>query len=250
MGVQAQSETPIAESDTGNTAIQQEKEKIELEKLQLEEAELKLKLMKAQAQLSPVPTPTPQPNNNSEQLKQALDAFKLAESNKAEALAKDNKDKTDLLVLDLVNSEVWYKGIRYGMYEFNNLVIDQGWKLAQKVDERDPQGHARNLFTYQNVSLLKYENRDRGIFFMKAPLNTGDMDFLTPEGVSFASSNGDVRTNSENAYFTYDSQGEEKNQKVLKYRHGGGLGFNDQVQFWFDRQGKMTQIRYGVLGEH
>ena len=246
----AKAQTPTEGTNTDSFAIQQEKDKIELEKLQLEDAELKLKLMKAQAELSPVPTPTAQPSHNSDQDKQVLEDLKLAESKKAEELAKTNEDKADLFILDLVNSEVWYKGVRYSAYEFNNLAADQGWTVAKKVDVRDPQGHARFLYNYQNISMVKYENRDRGVFFMKAPSKPGDMDFITPEGLSFASSNGDVRTNTENGYFVYDSQDEEKNQKVLKYRQGGSLlNFNEQLEFWFDRQGKMTQVRYGVLSE-
>lgn len=254
-GLQAQTVTPTTTTgiDTESAAIAQEKEKIELEQLQLQDAQLKLKLTQAQAQLTPTsPTPTALPVAlTGDQAKQALEDFKLAESKKAEALAKANKDKTDVLILNLVNGEVWVKGVRYGMYEFYNLAEDQGWKVTKTVDERDPSGHARNLFTYQNVSLLRYENKDQGIFAMKAPLNTGDMDFLTPEGVSFKSSNGDVRDNSQNAFLKYDSQGEEKKQKVLKYLSPENfLGFNVQMEFWFDRHGQMTRIRYGVLGEH
>ena len=254
-GLRAQTVTSTTTSgtDAESTAIAQEKEKIELEQLQLQDAQLKLKLMQAQAQLTPTsPTPTALPVAlTGDKAKQALEDFKLAESKKAEALAKENKDKADVLTLDLVNSEVWYKGVRYGMYEFYNLTEDQGWKITKTVDERDPSGHARNLFAYQNVSLLRYENKDQGIFSMKAPLNTGDLDFLTPEGLSFKSSNGDVRDNTQNVFLKYDSQSEEKNQKILKYLSPENfLGFNVQMEFWFDRHDKMTQIRYGVLGEH
>jgi hypothetical protein len=253
--LQAQTLTPTetAGTDAESAAITQEKEKIELEQLQLQDAELKLKLMQAQAQLTPTsPTPTPQPAAvNGNQVKQALEDFKLAETKKAEALAKDNKDKTDVLILDLVNAEVWYKGVRYGIYEFYNLAADQDWKISKTLDERDPSGHARNLYSYQNVSLLRYENRDRGVFSMKAPLNTGDMDFLTPEGLSFKSASGDVRDNNQNAYFKYDSQGEDKGQRILKYVSPESfLDFNIQAEFWFDRHDKLTRIRFGTLGEH
>jgi hypothetical protein len=252
MSLQAQTATPTMGADAENAAIQQEKEKIELEKLQLEDAQLKLKLIQAQQQLSPMPTPTPQPVvNNSDQAKKALEDLKIAESKKAEALAKEAKEKTDVFILDLVNNEIWYKGVRYGMFEFQNLAADQNWKVAKTVDERDPSGHARYLYAYQNAALLKYENKDQGIFSMKMAAETGDMDFLTPEGLSFRSSTGDVRDNSPSAYFKYDSQRPEKDQKVLKYVSAENfLGFDVQVEFWFNRHDKMTQIRCGLLGQH
>jgi hypothetical protein len=248
--LQAQTSTPVTDS---TTAIQQEKDKIELEKLQLEDAQLKLKLMQAQAQLSPVPTATAQPVKlTGDQEKLALEELKETESKKAEVLAKEAKEKTDVFILDFINAEIWYKGNRFSIYDFNNMVLDQNWKLTKKLDERDAGGHARNLFTYQNANLLKYEHRDRGIFFMTMAAQSGDFDFLTTDGVSFRSSSSDVRTlvNNSNRYFVYDSQGWDKDQKILKYRHGEGLGFNDQVEFWFDKHGTMTKVRFGTLGEH
>ncbi len=248
---QAQTPTSTASESVDSSAIQKIKEKIELEKLQLEEAELKVKLLKAQEQLTPQSTPTAVKisNGNSEDSKWNLEKLKLAESKKAQVLAQTNKDKADLLVLDLVNEEMWYKGIRYSAFELHVLARDQGWKISKKVGGRTPSGDARWFYEYQNISLLKYERNTRGILVIKSSEKPGDFQFLTANSISPLSNSGDVRNATESDYFKYEGLDERENKRILKYGRDGGIGFNDEIEFMFDREDKLTAIHYGVLGE-
>jgi hypothetical protein len=256
MGTKAQDQTvtPTALS-SDNEAIQKLKEKIELQKLQLEEAELKVKLLKAQQQLTPqlataVPTSTNTPENiTDEQKKAALDKFKTEQLKKAQELAKANKDNPNMLVLDTVNAQLWYKGIPYTAYELNRIAEDQAWKGKREVSGRNNWGMPKYLYQYKNSSLLKYDTHDRGILSFKTSDKPEDFQFLTQDGFSFAASSGDIRVNAANPFFSYKSQDEKNGQKILKYGHDGGLGFNEEIEFYFDRQDKMTMIRYGILGE-
>jgi hypothetical protein len=249
--VWAQTATPTA-SSADSATIQKMKEKIELEKLQLEEAELKVKLLKAQEQLSPQPTPIQAKvtNSSSEDLKGTIQKLKSDESKKAHDLALADKDKADLFVLDFLNEEIWYKGVRYSVFELQNIAHDQNWKVSKTVSGRTPWGEPRYLYQYLNISVLKYDRDDRGILVLKAPEKPGDFQFLTPESISFVSISGDVRTATDNDYYKYEGQDQKDNKKFIKYGHDGGIGFNDEIEFYFDQQDKLNMIRYGILGQH
>ncbi len=243
--------TPVSTSSSNTESDQSsfltQKQKLELERLELENEKLQLELNQLKTQATQAPTPLPLKKDKSDKAEAAT--FQNDESKKAEVLAKENKDKDDLLVLDLVNSEVWFKGVRYGIHEVNNLVSDQGWKMSKKVYEYNPGGLARRLYTYQNLTLLKYDGHERGIFALSQPKKAGDLRFLTTGNVTFDSSSGDVRNGFPNLYFKYDGQGERDKLKVLNYTHNRGLNFDDRIEVLFNRQDKMTEIRCGVLGE-
>ena len=74
---------------------------------------------------------------------------------------------------------------------------------------------------------------------------------MTPEGITFDSSVGDVRNAFQNAYFSYEGEDHENKLKILKYVHSQDvLTFSDRLEFAFDKEGKLVNIRYGVLDEH
>ncbi|HET9869278.1 MAG TPA: hypothetical protein VFR02_02095, partial [bacterium] len=122
--------------------------------------------------------------------------------------------------------------------------------VKKGLDERLPNGVPRWRYRVANLTLWKYESRDKGILEAAAPQDAGDFRVLTPEGVSFGSDSGEVRDACENAYFKYDGVGENGKYRILKYTHGEGLAFADKLEFWMDRDGKMQKIRFGTLDEH
>jgi hypothetical protein len=243
-------QTPTDEpTPSAPVSTQIEQEKLEIEKLKLENEKMQLEMekMTLQATQTAVPVQTsPTPKGD---VKEDVKVYQSEASQKAEELAKANKDKENLLVLDLVNGEVWNKGIRYNIHELYTLAEDRGWKMTKSLNERDVAGHARTLYKFRNTSLLKYENRDMGIFKVTAPSGTDDFDFLTPDGISFSSSTGDVRNAFQSMYFTYDREEHQGRFNVLRYNHSRGLAFSDKLEVGFDRDGKMAELRYGVLDE-
>lgn len=72
---------------------------------------------------------------------------------------------------------------------------------------------------------------------------------MTPDGVTFDSSVGDVRNAFQSIYFAYDGQEDRDGLKVIRYVHGRGLSFSDKLEILLDKEGKIKVIRYGVLDE-
>jgi hypothetical protein len=245
----AQDKTADAPGDSTDSSKSIEQEKLDIEKLKLDNERLKLEIEKMKLQGKPVAS-SPNDAKTKGDSKEALLAYQADFSKKTEDLAKEKKDEENILVLDLVNSEVWNKGVRYSIHDFYNLAEDRGWKMTKKLDERGSSGNGRYLYQNRNVSFLKYENHDRGIIALQAPGSPDGLEFVTPDGISFQSSSGDVRNAYENIFFHYEAQDEVGNFKVLKYKHGRGLSFDDKLEFYFDREGKLVKLRYGVLDEH
>ncbi|HVM31656.1 MAG TPA: hypothetical protein VMU88_00840 [bacterium] len=233
------------------TAVSLEQEKLDVERLRLENEKLKLEIEKMQlsatAVATPAGTPTvaPSPTPN----KDALADFKQSFSDKAMALSKAHAAEADLMVLDFVNSEIWFKGVRYSVYELPALAEDQKLKVSKTLDERLPNGSPRWRYQVANLTLLKYEARDKGILEITAPQAPGDFRLLTVEGLSFDSTEGDVRDSAQNPYLKYDGQGESQGFKTLRYGHDAGLAFGDGLQFLVTRDGKIHKIRFGTLDE-
>ncbi len=237
-------------SPTPTLTLEQEKKDLELEKLQLENEKLKLELERAKLQAAPTGEPEQKGDDkDKEEKERAVDAFQTSMSQKAEALAKENKDKENVVVLDLVNSEMWCKGVRYSVHEMNDIAEDNRWKIDKRLDELDPGGDSRNLYRLRNISLLRYDTRKRGILEITAPVQEDDFQFLTPEGVSFTSGIGDVRNAYQSLYFAFDGENHENRHVILKYIHKVEWNFSDRLNFDFDRDGKLVKIRYGVLDE-
>jgi hypothetical protein len=224
------------------------KEKLELLRLENENLKLKLQLKEQGAQVMPnaVPptlTPTPRPQNE-----EADDLRE--ETQKADELAKAHKEDVGTLVVDFFNDEIWYKGARYQVRFFPDLAKQEGWKLSKKVVAMNGLSRARNLYQYQNLSLLIYDGEDKGIFSVTAPQKDGDLDFITPEGFSFKSASVDVRNMGFTSYYKYDGMDQKDSQNVLKYKHDRLLAFGDEIQFFFTHEDKLNKIRFGILGEH
>jgi hypothetical protein len=223
---------------------------MELEKLRLEKEKLELEVekLKLQATLGPS-TETKKEKPSKADKKELLEKFQSDYSAQAQTLAQQHKDEADLMVLDLVNSEIWYKGTRYGIHEWESLAGNQGWKLSKRVDSRDSGGHARYLYRYLNNSLLRYEGRNRGVWTFQAPSKDGDFRFLTPEGLSFTSLQEDVRNAFKNDYFEFERQKRDKHGMLLRYVHKVNWQFDDKLEVSFGLDGKMSGLRYGVLDE-
>jgi hypothetical protein len=234
--------------ETPSAASPQE---MELEKLRLEKEKLELEVEKLKLEATVGPsTSTKEVKRSKADKRDDLEKFQSGYSTQAQALAQRHKDEADLLVVDFVNSELWYKGTRYGIHEWDALAANQGWKVSASLDGRDSSGHARNLHGYRNVSLLRYEGRKRGVLILKAPMGERDFRILTPEGLSFASVQEDVRNTLKNEYFDFDAQKRNKKGVALRYVHKLNWQFDDKIEISFDKDGKMTDIRYGVLDEH
>jgi hypothetical protein len=233
------------------STLEKEKKKLELDRLQLENEKLKFEIEKMKLQATAVPNPDKKEKSQKQgNDKEDAQIFQADASKKAEDLAKKNKEKVDLLILDFANAEVWHHGVRYSLHEFYSLSQDEKWPIEKRVDGRKPNGYPRYLYRVHNVLLRRYQDMDRGIIEIKPPIKEGDFNILTPEGISFNSSIGDIRTAFQSLYFSYDGQDERGSLKALKYKHSKGLSFSDKLEFLFDQDGKMAQIRYGVLDEH
>ncbi len=241
--------TPVPTFST--SGLELEKDQLEIEKLQLENEKLKLEMdkMKFQATLTPGSGNTNENHDSDVKKDEKIAAYLDDESKKTRDLASQNKDKDDLLIVDFANAESWYKGVPYAIHDLNTLAMDRKWSVLKRVEERNSAGIARNLFQIKNLSLLRYEDKDRGIVKIDFPQKEGDIKILTPEGVSFDSSVGDIRSAFQNIYFKYEGQDSRNGLKVIRYEHGRGLGFSDKLEVWIDKDGKVKTIRFGVLDE-
>jgi hypothetical protein len=246
VNAQTKTSTPLSGS-----SLDIERQRLEVERMKLENEKLKLELEKLKLQATAQPS-----TEKSEKIakegnrKEDIQVYQADISKKAEDLAKLNKDKNDVLILDFVNAEGWHHGVRYNLHQLYSLAEDQKWPLKKKLNGRLPNGVPRYLYPIQNISLLKYESRDRGIIEIGLVQKEGDFNILTPEGISLASSIGDIRNAYQSLYFSLDSQYERDKLRVLKYKHSQGLNFGDFLEVFFDHDGKLVRIRYGVLDEH
>src|SRR5258708_3557225 len=92
---------------TPTMTLEDQKKSLELERLQLENDKLKLEMEKLKFQASQTPS-APAKTSDAEK-KRTIDALQTSILQKTEGIAKENKDKDDLMVLDLLNSEIWHK---------------------------------------------------------------------------------------------------------------------------------------------
>jgi len=238
---------------TPTLTLDQEKQRLEMEKLELENEKLKLEMEKLQLTATPVSGPSGQnlgQGKTENELEREANDYQAEMTEKAEKTAKTNKDNPDIVVVDLANAEIWHKGVRYGIHQLFDLAEDNHYEMVKKVDQIDPAGDSRYLYRFKNLSLLRYESKKRGIVEILAPANEGDFKMLSPEGISFDSGIGDVRNAFHNIYFIYDGEDHEDHRKVLKYVHKVSWDFSDRLNFEFDKDGRLLEIRFGVLDEH
>jgi hypothetical protein len=254
----AMTQVPDTKSLSNDNALTQEqmKDKIELLKLENENLKLKLQLKNQEAipvpasvptavtTLQPTPTATSTPKPKTEEADQLRE-----ESRKVSELAKAHKGDTGLLVIDPMNGEIWYKGARFRSGDFTDLAEQENWKYTSKVVAMNGQSRARHLYQCKNISLLIYDGEEKGVLSIKAPQDPGDLDFLTSEALSFKSASTDVRDADFLDFFHYDGTDKRDGNNVLKYKHDRFLAFGDEVEFFFTHEDKMTQFRFGPLGE-
>jgi hypothetical protein len=245
----AQSETPTPLTGE-DSSLAVGKEKLEIERLKLENDKLKLEMDKMQFQATQTAIPKPETESKKSATSEEIRAYQDDCSRKAEALAKENKDKENLLVLDLANSEVWNEGVRFNIHEIVALAQERGWKTVKQLEERSPSGYGRYSYQIRNVKFLKYEDQTRGVLEIQTPKEPSDFDVVTIDGITFGSSSGVVRNVFRNVYFNYEGEESRDRFKVLKFGHGRGLDFGDELEFHFERNGKLVKIRYGVLEVH
>jgi len=249
--------TPAGSTAATPTTVSSTAQDFELEKLRLEKEKLQLEIEKLKLQSATgAVAPAIQPAQggvwkSAKEAKRAfLDQFLQEYSERAKEVAQQRKDEGDLLVLDFMNAEVWYRGTRYGIHEWEMLVGNQeGWKLGKDVLMRDATGKARVSYECKNVTLLRYDGRKRGILTFLAPASDGDFRMVTPEGLSFESRQEDLRNAFKNEYLEYEGQKRNKGQMTLRYKRKMSWQFADKLEVRFDVDGKMRELRYGVLDE-
>jgi hypothetical protein len=245
-GVQAQDPTPAPTfSDPG---LEKERQKLLLERMRLENEKLKFEVEKAKAPTPSSPV-TVIREGGEEGKEERIKAFQSAISSKAGALAAEAKEQKDMLVFDFVNAEIWHHGVRYQLHALEALARDLERAIKPKLAGRLSDGYPRNLYVMGNVSLLRYQGRDRGIFEWVPPKKADDFKFMTPEGVDGETSSGTIRNVYQSEYFSFEWQRDEGEKTRIRYKHSRGLNFDDKLEFLTDRGGKILKIRYGVLDE-
>lgn len=236
---------PVLTQTPAQLSYDERKKKLELDRLELENEKLRFEMEKLKAQA----TKTIGGEQKTDSKKE-IEAFQKTLSEKAAALAKENQEKPNLLILDLVNDEIWNKGVRYNAHSIFAMAEDRKLDMKKYLDKRDMNGDERNRYVINNLSLIRYSLRAKGIIKIAAPAKDGDFTILTSEGVTSDSPIGDVRNAYQSVYFKYNGEGERKKMRILKYQHSRGLDFSDKLEFAFDRDGKMMEIRFGVLDEN
>jgi hypothetical protein len=242
-GLQAQS----LPHPTSTSTVTQLLEKIQV--LKLENENLKLKLKMAQWKLSQRSSNL----KNSIQTKPSLrksHQFQARFSDQTARLAQKDEHQRHTLVIDFVNGEMWYGGVRYGINELTWLAKNQKWSITKQLIRRNPWGIGKYLYQMKNVRLIKYSDEKQGVFKIQAPQRPGDFKFITIGHLSFASTMDEVRTRMESPYFVYDREFQNGQRVVLKYKHALFWKFSQQLEFVFNRRGRLVEVQYGRLGQH
>ena len=227
--------------------LEVEKLKLQLERSDLEKEKLELQIEKLKMQ-APAPTATAGPKTKDEK-KAELEEKSKQEAQAAEQLAQDHKADSDLFVLDLANGDVWFQGARYRIYELNDLMKDQGWKVDRDLVTRKANGQGRFRYTVANLSMEKYEGEEFGVVDWKAPQQAGDYKFLIPGGFSFDSTQTEFRNNFLPPSFTYDREKHKKKDLILQYKRAKKWKWDDQLHFIFGPDNKLKEVQYGVMAE-
>jgi len=228
--------------------LEKERQKLLLERMRLENEKLRFEVEKAKGQTVSPPVTVIQAGGE-EGKEERVKAFQVSVSSKAEALAKEGGEEKGRIVLDFVNAEVWHHGVRYQLHALEALGRDLGRPIKPRVAGRLPDGYPRNLYVMGNISLLRYQGKDRGIFEWVPPKKEDDFKFTTPEGVHDEVSSGTIRNVYQSEYFAFEWQREERDKTRIRYKHSRGLNFDDKLEFLMDRDGKILKVRYGVLDE-
>lgn len=237
----APTETPVM----GTDSLEVEKLNLQIEELKLENQRLELQIKTIQLGI-PQETPGQQTQKKDEKKDNERIAADMAA--KAEDLAKQNAADEHLVVLDFTNGEIWYKGIRNKLNDFAGFSADQKWKVDAQFVKYDINGDSLNRFQHQNMYLDRYSAQSRGVFVFEAPSKDDDFKFITPEGVQNDSLFGEFRNRFETDYLTFDSEKKDKGFRILRFKHKAGfLGFDDVLEFWFDKDDHFQKLKWGML---
>jgi hypothetical protein len=234
--------------------LEVEKLKLEIERLKLENERLQLQIQTLKINGSDAPTPADKDAGTKEGAKEDKKDGKSSEKTigerqkKSEELAKQFAGNEKMVVLDFTNGEIWYKGIRYSIYQFTHLAADVNWQVKSAFVKYDLNGDSCYRYRHNNLYLDRYQGIPKGVFYYESPAKTADLNFITPEGIDQDSTRGAIRNRFETPYFTFDYERKEKESQVLRYKHGNGfLAFDDVLEFWINKQGKIELIKWGWL---
>ncbi len=230
--------------------LEVEKLKLEIERLKLENERLQLQIQGLK--MGNVENQDSQSNGKkAEDKKQEKKPEKnviLEMTRKSEELSKQFSDNEKMVVLDFTNGDIWFKGTRYSIYQFKHLCDDEKWGCKGKFVKMDINGDSCYRYQYNNLYLDRYQSLPKGIFIYESKKSPADLEFITPEGINQDSPKGAVRNRFETPYFNFDNERTEKESKVLRYKHGNGfLAFDDVLEFWIDKNGKIEFVKWGWL---
>lgn len=227
-------------------------ETLEVEKLKLEIEQLKLENQRLQLQIKTLqvtaaverPSMTPTPLSKEAEIKN----YAKEMASKSEQLAKENMSDDRKIVLDLTNSEIWYKNTHYKLPKLSGLFQGQNWSFKSKFIKNDLNGDSQYRYQYRNMFLDKYDSQKNGVFFFESPVRESDFTFVTPEGLTDASSFVDFRNKFETSYYRFDHEEKQGDIRLLQFKHGADfLGFDDVLEIYFDKNDRFLKIRSGIL---
>jgi hypothetical protein len=243
--LRAQTEDAQSPTFTTQQDLEVEKLKLEIERLKLENQRLQLQIQSLQMAKPEEKTEEKKEKKDEKKEQNRLAADMAA---KSEELAKQNASDESKIVLDFTNGEIWYKGVRNKMNDFAQLCRDEKWNVKPDFVKFDINGDSMKRYKYQNLYLDRYDYQDKGVFVYEAPQKAGDFSFGTPEGVNQDSSVGEIRNRFETDYFTFEKERNDKDMRILRFKHKvGWLAFDEVLEFWFDQKGRLQKVKWGML---
>ena len=227
-------------------------ESLEVEKLKLQIEELKLENQRLDLQIKTLqlgtPQSTPATKTPTKEEKKDDRGYAADMAEKAQDLAKQYAADETKVVFDFSNGEIWYKGIRNKLNDFNGFCADQKWKVNTQFVKYDINGDSLNRVQFHNMYLERYSMQSRGVFVYKPPAQDGDFLFATPEGVQNDSAFGDFRNQFETKYFKFDKEDNKDGFRILRFKHSPDfLAFDDVLEVWFDKNDHFYQLKWGML---
>lgn len=236
-----------AQEKTGN--LEKERLQLELERCRLEKERLELEIERLRLQKG-FGAPVEAKEKSETKKSREKDERDLTVSVRAENISKEHEGDPAFVVFDTVNAELWVEGVRYSVYELDELFRYKGWPAVEKVVTRKPNGTPRTRVSFRNLSLEKYQDKKYGVFVFQKPEDLEDFRLQTVEGVSFETALTEVRNRFQNEYFRYDGMDRKKDRVELKYKHARKWKWDDRLIFIFDRRTEtLSELRFGVLGE-
>ncbi len=228
--------------------LELEKQKLENERVQLEIEKLRME--------RPVPTLTREERKKEkkeEKKRDGKDANSELLSAEAKRLGALYEGDPAMLVFDFIRGEFWYKGVRSKMLDFKARSKREQWKYTRTLEHRNSSGKPRYQYQYLNISMSRYEGKSTGTFTWKRPSGSEGFVFTLPGDLTDKTPFGEFRNGFESSYYEFDEELEDgkRNRHGLRFKHKrGSWRFSYDVEFWFDDQDRLTEVNWGMLGEH